>query len=129
MRMSFQNGAVTLSRMTTWNEWEVLIEQGAGDTDFFSEWWYGEWVVTDERPDFDLVVYPGVMIRPYSVKRSFVGVTHFVFQFSVDWKVSWIVISPRRALPPAGECIITDVPTARPRRLESWNQECTRHAP
>ena len=77
---------------------------------FFNEWWYGEWVVTDERPDFDLVVYPGVMIRPYSVKRSFAGVTHFVFQFSVDWKVSRIVISPRRALPPAGECIITDVP-------------------
>ena len=47
-----------------WNEWEVLIEQGAGDTNFFNELWCGEWVVTDERPDFDLVVYPGVMIRP-----------------------------------------------------------------
>ena len=81
--------------------------------------------MTDERPDFDLVVYPGVMIRPYSVKRSFVGVTHFVFQFSVDWKVSRIVISPRRALPPAGECIITDVPTARPAYLKAG----TRNAP
>ena len=47
-----------------WNEWDVLIEQGAGDIDLFSMWWYGEWVVTDERPDFDLVVFPDVMIRP-----------------------------------------------------------------
>ena len=47
-----------------WNEWDVLIEQGAGDIDFFSMWWYGEWVVTDERPDFDLVVFPDFMTRP-----------------------------------------------------------------